>query len=71
MVRDTLVVPAWRNRDHAAGHHAGDGADNTAGHDDEASATDTGRFDETSASGGHVFCLTASVDEDRVSGAAT
>lgn len=70
MVRDALVVSTWRHREHATGNDAGDDADHAGRHDEAPSAGYTGRFDATSASGGHVFCLTASIDEDRVSGAA-
>jgi hypothetical protein len=56
MVRDALVVSAWRNREHAAIDNARYDA---GGHDDAAPAGYTAGFDATPASGGHVFCLTA------------
>ena len=69
MVRDALVVSAWWYREHATIDDAGD-ADDAGRHDDAASADYTGGFDATSASGGHVFCLTATIDKARVLGAA-
>jgi hypothetical protein len=56
LVRDTLVVSAWWNRDDSAVDDAGS-ADDARGHD---APTTTGRGARLDASpAGHVFCLTA------------
>ena len=62
MVRDALVVSAEWHRDDAAVDDARRNATSGDGYD-AASASDATRFDAASASGGHVFCLTAPVTE--------
>jgi hypothetical protein len=57
LVRHALVVSARRHRQHASGHGSRRDADDARGLD-SSTAGDAGRHGATSASGGHVFCLT-------------